>query len=814
MKILDRLKLTGKIVLLLSLLGSLAVMITLYALIQLRAVDHDYRALLERDAQASLLVGAALLDLSDASRLVFAVLTEQEESRMRAAQQHLDRQQADFRQKLAEIRPLIPQAADQLAVIEGQQVRLFTQAAAIVDAAARWRGDRALDIIHDQFDPDLRALRDNMDAVRDQTVAHFQETSDQLSATTRATLRNTALAVGLALLCVGALAVWWSLTHIANPIRQMTQAMRRLTSRDYGLTIAHTGRHDEVGEMAQALQVFRDNLQHAEYLEIAKLQAEQVARAKSAFLATMSHEIRTPMNAIIGLTQLSLRRPLAADQRERLEKILRASQHLLGVINNILDFSKIESGHMAVESIPFVPRQLLEDVREMLAEKAAEKGLRLRVEMADDLPVLLGDPLRISQILLNYANNAIKFSAKGEIVLRLALQRDGSQSSLYGEVEDHGIGMSEDQVLALFEPFHQADASITRRYGGTGLGLAISRSLAKLLGGSVGVESTPGAGSTFWFRVRVNVAENLAAPLPQAAAWRPSPNVLHGLRVLLVDDNELNRLVASELLEEAGITVDQAHDGRHAIARLQQAADGYYDAVLMDMMMPELDGCSATRLLRRDPRFEHLPIIAMTANTSPEDRAACEAAGMNGMVAKPIDEQALWRVLTQHCQPALAARMPGDDASGFDPACNSDTDPDLDPAAAADDDPRFDARPLRRMQDKLGAERFARMLHLLLADCRQRATQARLLAGQAELPLEALRKQAHDLIGTAGHAGLKRLGQLGQNLRRALHDDDLAAVRLLLRDIETEQTQALTWLQAQFGVETDAEPDSAEDENA
>ncbi len=812
MKILDRLKLTGKIVLLLSLLGSLAVMITLYALIQLRAVDHDYRALLERDAQASLLVGAALLDLSDASRLVFAVLTEQEESRMRAAQQHLDRQQADFRRKLAEIRPLIPQAADQLAVIEGQQVRLFTQAAAIVDAAARWRGDRALDIIHDQFDPDLRALRDNMDAVRDQTVAHFQETSDQLSATTRATLRNTALAVGLALLCVGALAVWWSLTHIANPIRQMTQAMRRLTSRDYGLTIAHTGRHDEVGEMAQALQVFRDNLQHAEYLEIAKLQAEQVARAKSAFLATMSHEIRTPMNAIIGLTQLSLRRPLAADQRERLEKILRASQHLLGVINNILDFSKIESGHMAVESIPFVPRQLLEDVREMLAEKAAEKGLRLRVEMADDLPVLLGDPLRISQILLNYANNAIKFSAKGEIVLRLALQRDGSQSSLYGEVEDHGIGMSEDQVLALFEPFHQADASITRRYGGTGLGLAISRSLAKLLGGSVGVESTPGAGSTFWFRVRVNVAENLAAPLPQAAAWRPSPNVLHGLRVLLVDDNELNRLVASELLEEAGITVDQAHDGRHAIARLQQAADGYYDAVLMDMMMPELDGCSATRLLRRDPRFEHLPIIAMTANTSPEDRAACEAAGMNGMVAKPIDEQALWRALTQHCQPVLAARMPGDDASGFDPACNSDTD--LDPAAAADDDPRFDARPLRRMQDKLGAERFARMLHLLLADCRQRATQARLLAGQAELPLEALRKQAHDLIGTAGHAGLKRLGQLGQNLRRALHDDDLAAVRLLLRDIETEQTQALAWLQAQFGVEPDAEPDSAEDKHA
>ncbi|MFT4243673.1 MAG: response regulator, partial [Acidovorax sp.] len=659
MTLFGKLKLTGKIVLLVALLGALAAAITVYSMARLQAVDRDYRALLDKDAQASVLVGAALLDLSDASRLVFAVLTEQEEARMRAAQAQLDRQQQDFRRKIDAIRPLLPAAHARLQDIGRQEEQLFSLAASIVDAAARWRGDRALDIVHQRFDPTLQALRHNMDAVRDETIAHFQQSSQELSAATRETLRNTALAVGIVLVVVLGLAVWLSLTQIAHPINQLTRAMGWLTERDYAHAIAFTGRGDEVGEMARALEVFRDNMRRADYLEVAKDQAEQVARAKSAFLATMSHEIRTPLNAVIGLTQLSLRRPLASDQRERLEKILRASQHLLGVINNILDFSKIEGGHLRPESIPFAPRQLLDDVRSMLVDKAAEKGLALRLEAQDPMPVLLGDPLRISQILLNYANNAIKFSDHGAVVLRLRLEREApGQRYLVGEVQDEGIGMTEEQMQALFQPFQQADSSITRRFGGTGLGLAISRSLADLMGGGVGVRSQPGQGSTFWFRVRVQ--EAAPGVLPAAllhAADPPSPGALQGLRALLVDDNELNRLVASELLQDAGIQVDQAHDGRHAIELLEQASDGTYDVVLMDMMMPGLDGCSATRLLRQNPRFGQLPVIAMTANTSQEDVAECEAAGMNALVAKPIDEQALWRALTLHCQPGQAPAL-------------------------------------------------------------------------------------------------------------------------------------------------------------
>jgi signal transduction histidine kinase/CheY-like chemotaxis protein/HPt (histidine-containing phosphotransfer) domain-containing protein len=545
-------------------------------------------------------------------------------------------------------------------------------------------------------------------------------------------------------------------------------------------TLANTRRTEEGGTLFNGVWLdISDIKAQAHALECAKEQAEQAAKAKSAFLATMSHEIRTPMNAIIGLTQLNLRTPLPPQQQQRLEKTLRASQHLLGIINDILDFSKIDGGHLQAEHIPFALDQLLDDVREMLAPKAEEQALTLHIQAPADLPVLLGDPLRISQILLNYADNALKFSEHGDIHLRLDLQRNAQGPTyLYGEVEDQGIGLSEEQMAQLFQPFQQADNSISRRFGGTGLGLAISRNLAQLLGGNVGVRSQLGSGSTFWFRVRVELAP--AALIPTGVPPTPSPQALQGLRLLLVDDNELNRLVASELLNEAGIQTDQAHDGQHAIDLLHQAADDTYDAVLMDMMMPGLDGLSATRLLRGEARFAQLPIIAMTANASLDDVEQCLAAGMNAHVAKPIDEQRLWKALLQHC------------------LGTPDGLPAEQPAAAAPTAIALDPQPLEHLRRLVSQERFARMLGMLIEDCQRRGELfAAIAAGQTIEPAQ-LRKNAHDLIGIAGHAGLKRLGQLARTLQDVQSEAADATVRQHAEAIEQACTEAVRDLRRHF----------------
>ncbi len=924
MRFFSNLNLTSKIVTLVALLGALSVIITLYSMHHLYSVDRDYRALIDRDAQASMLIGSALLDLSDASRLVFSVLTEQEEAKMRATQLRLNEQQAQFREKIASIAPLLEDAAPKLEDILAQEQQVFQLAGQIIDAAARWRGDRALDIIHARFDPRLNELRGNMDALRDDIIEHFQSASLQLNAATRGTLLATAISFGLALTTIIGLSAYLSLTQISRPINQLTRTMGQLSHRHYDERIEHTGRRDEVGRMAQALQVFRDNMQRADRLELearaseeirrisrqlveltdampgavfqlmvrpdgsqrftflsgkagafigqetlvnssglrldgirversatadqeiewaiarslealqpldidmqvaledrrfwlktlatarrmedgatlfngiwlditeikeqaraleeAKELAEQAARAKAAFLATMSHEIRTPMNAILGLAQLALRHPLELQQQERLEKILRAGQHLLGIINDILDYSKIDAEHLQLESIPFSPRQLLEDVREMFEERAASKGLALRVEVVGELPLLMGDPLRISQILLNYVNNALKFSERGQVTLRLRLER-GAELLLYGEVEDQGIGLSEQEIESLFQPFQQADASITRRFGGTGLGLAICRSLAELMGGSVGVRSQSGAGSVFWFRIRVAEAVGALAQVAPLAAPRVSAKALDGLRLLLVDDNELNRLEASELLKEAGMQIDQAGDGRHAIELLEHAEDGTYDAVLMDLMMPEMDGITATRLLRRNPRFASLPIIAMTANASPRDIEQCLAAGMNAHVGKPIDEQQLWRTLLQHCLHETPVRAESVAAALAGPVRQGKV---------------LDPKPLEHLKRLVAPERFAGMLDMLMEDCRQRGRSFRALAEQPDP--RALDQQAHDLISTAGHAGLVRLAELGKAIRQSLQRADTDAAQALVLEVERAIGDAVRELELRFRV--------------
>jgi PAS domain S-box-containing protein len=378
----------------------------------------------------------------------------------------------------------------------------------------------------------------------------------------------------------------------------------------------------------------------------ASQRAEAASLAKSAFLANMSHEIRTPLNAMIGMAHLIRAEDLSPRQSDRLIKLESAAKHLLDILNAVLDLSKIEAGKMVLEVVPLNVEATLANVLSMLHERAETKQLRLLSEV-DRIPHdLIGDPTRLQQALLNYAHNAIKFTEQGSVTIRTQLlQQDEASVLLRFEVQDTGIGIEPDVMPRLFAAFEQADRSTTRRAGGTGLGLAITRRLAELMGGEAGATSVPGSGSSFWFTARMRRAVAPAGtsrhPLDQdaEAAIRQRHR---GGRVLLAEDNAVNAEVARALLEAVSLEVDVAEDGEAAVA-MAQAHD--YRLVLMDMQMPRMDGLDACRAIRTRQPSAALPVIAMTANAFAEDKAQCQAAGMDDFVSKPVDPDVLYRML-------------------------------------------------------------------------------------------------------------------------------------------------------------------------
>jgi len=499
---------------------------------------------------------------------------------------------------------------------------------------------------------------------------------------------------------VGALAVallsslFAALHFLTRPLDRMTNLMQRFATGQLGGQIPFVARNDEVGRMAQALAVFRDHAIERRNAELAlhrrseelvalnkdllkaRDAAESANRIKSEFLASMSHEIRTPMNGIVGMVHVLMATPMQADQRDKLTTLANAASTLLNILNDILDISKIEAGRLELDIAPFLPRRMLDDMMALWRPSALNKGLGLKSFVESDVPlVMLGDANRIGQIVANYLGNAIKFTERGTVAVRLSGEPKGD--GLYRlrvAVTDTGIGIAPDTIPRLFQKFSQADNSTTRKFGGTGLGLAICRELAQLMGGQVGVDSAPGKGSTFWFAVDCRLADATVLPMPEAGS-RSRLLALPGerrLRLLVAEDNQINQVVVSSMLRTAGHECDIAADGQEAIAAVQKST---YDGVLMDIQMPVVDGVEATRAIRKlGDQYLKLPIIALTANAMSGDEEHYLGLGMNDYVPKPIDPDRLTLALRRSIATDAAPIRRADLRTAPEPAEPEDED--------------------------------------------------------------------------------------------------------------------------------------------
>jgi len=626
----------------------------------------------------------------------------------------------------------------------------------------------------------------------------------------------------LIFLILGALGVYYFARRWTDPIQKLVHFSHKLANGDFSAT-AHisTRNDDEIGLLVASLEDMAESLkqsyaqleEHSHTLEDqvekrtrelaeARDKALAATRSKSDFLANMSHEIRTPMNAVIGMTHLARDSATDNTQRQYLDKTLTASENLLKIINDILDFSKVEAGKMELDAADFYLQETLDHLDSMAAVQAHQKGLEFIVDAPADIPMLHGDALRLGQVLLNLVSNAVKFTQTGYVQVKIELiQQTDTGIDLRFNISDSGIGMSEEQMAHLFEAFTQADASTTRQYGGTGLGLAICKQMVNLMQGEISVESAPDQGSSFQFEIHFGLGDANARPLLTTTGNRAPSNSmgpLQGARVLLVEDNEINQQVAEGLLSRAGIDLEIVNNGKQAVGAVKART---FDAVLMDMQMPVMDGLEATRRIRADSAYNALPIIAMTANAMATDRQACIDAGMNDHISKPIDPGILYNALARWITP------PASDQSK--------------PSAASEqqhDD--IDFSTLQGIDVEDGLHRLAgdQALYRQIL-CRFRDAQAdsiqRMQAAVAADDYKSAESVAHIVKGLAGNIGAKELMQQISTLELALStrepiDDNIWKIAEIQLATITESLDGLcaaavpTAQNSKHGVDRDA----------